>query len=100
MTWTPLISALSPRTPTTRTPIRGSPGNKPLERGRDTGMGTNSAHAGRTYVKGPTLIGASTSALTGCRMADRQEGSAGAEGAGAGICVRHDQKFTGYRNGK
>jgi len=34
------------------------------------------------------LIGASTSALTGCRMADRPEGSAGAGGAGDGILRR------------
>src|ERR1700683_1711879 len=34
MTWAPLISAPSPRTLTTRTPIPGGPGNNPGERAR------------------------------------------------------------------
>ena len=33
MTWAPLISAPSPRTPPTRTPIRGGPGNNPWREG-------------------------------------------------------------------
>src|SRR5512142_2354067 len=52
MTWAPLISAPSPRTPTTRTPIRGGPGNNPEERVRYPDRARLAPIAGRNQLKG------------------------------------------------
>ena len=52
MTWAPLISAPSPRTLTTRTSIRGGPGNNPAERARYRNRARIAPIAGRSHVKG------------------------------------------------
>src|SRR5580693_10025431 len=86
MTWVPLIWAPSPRTLTTRTPIRGGPGNNPVERARYRNRARIAPIAGRSHVKGSDADWRKYFSVDwGRRMAGRSGGSAGAGGAGDGI---------------